>query len=216
MPRRRRPGVRPLSRSESLALMAIAYYQPIARAELSEFFGKEVSRDLIGGAPRHGPHRRGAAQPAPGRALRLRDDEEFSGAVRLREPARSARHRDAGGRRPARQGQAPGRERFRAGSPRRAPPTKPTTGPTRCPNPVGFEPLSTRLLLDVSRSARPRELRLAGDEPGLADPHRRRHSEPRPCFGCGNWSAAKKPPKLNFLSKIEVLNQKSGPDSIPT
>jgi chromosome segregation and condensation protein ScpB len=27
--------------------MAIAYYQPITRAELSRFFGKEVSRDLI-------------------------------------------------------------------------------------------------------------------------------------------------------------------------
>ena len=44
------PGVqlaRPLSRSESLVLMSIAYFQPITRGELSTLFGKEVSRDLI-------------------------------------------------------------------------------------------------------------------------------------------------------------------------
>lgn len=28
--------------------MSIAYFQPITRSELSSFFGKEVSRDLIG------------------------------------------------------------------------------------------------------------------------------------------------------------------------
>jgi segregation and condensation protein B len=41
-------GKRPLSQSEGLVLMCIAYFQPITRAELSSFFGKEVSRDLIG------------------------------------------------------------------------------------------------------------------------------------------------------------------------
>ena len=39
---------RPLSQSENLVLMCIAYFQPITRAELSSFFGKEISRDLIG------------------------------------------------------------------------------------------------------------------------------------------------------------------------
>ena len=39
--------VRPLSQHESLILMCIAYYQPITRGELGQFFGKEVSRDLI-------------------------------------------------------------------------------------------------------------------------------------------------------------------------
>lgn len=39
---------RPLSQTESLALTAIAYFQPITRGELSSFFGKEISRDLIG------------------------------------------------------------------------------------------------------------------------------------------------------------------------
>lgn len=37
-----------LTRQEALALMTIAYFQPITRAELSAFFGREISRDLIG------------------------------------------------------------------------------------------------------------------------------------------------------------------------
>ncbi len=41
-------GSKPLSQSEALVLMCIAYFQPITRGELSSFFGKEVSRDLIG------------------------------------------------------------------------------------------------------------------------------------------------------------------------
>ena len=68
-------------------------------------------------------------------------------------------------------------------------------------NPVGFEPLSTRRLLDVSRSARPRELRLAGDQPGLADPHRRGHSEPRPCFGLRELERRKKAPEIESLKQ---------------
>ncbi|WP_280940164.1 SMC-Scp complex subunit ScpB [Aquamicrobium defluvii] len=39
--------------------MCIAYFQPITRGELSSFFGKEVSRDLIG-------HLRGAKLIASG------------------------------------------------------------------------------------------------------------------------------------------------------
>ncbi|TIQ37188.1 MAG: SMC-Scp complex subunit ScpB [Mesorhizobium sp.] len=41
-------GSKELTQSEALVLMCIAYFQPITRAELSSFFGKEVSRDLIG------------------------------------------------------------------------------------------------------------------------------------------------------------------------
>ena len=40
--------VRPLSQSETLILAVIAYYQPITRGEIAQFFGKEVSRDTIG------------------------------------------------------------------------------------------------------------------------------------------------------------------------
>lgn len=54
-----RDHVRPLSQQESLILMCIAYFQPITRGELGQFFGKEVSRDLIG-------HLRGLGFIAPG------------------------------------------------------------------------------------------------------------------------------------------------------
>lgn len=43
-----RQGAKELSQSEALVLMCIAYFQRITRGELSSFFGKEVSRDLIG------------------------------------------------------------------------------------------------------------------------------------------------------------------------
>ena len=36
-----------LSRSNALVLMGIAYFQPITRGELSQFLGREVSRDTI-------------------------------------------------------------------------------------------------------------------------------------------------------------------------
>lgn len=52
-------GQKNLTQSEVLVLMCIAYFQPITRAELSSFFGKEVSRDLIG-------HLRGADLIASG------------------------------------------------------------------------------------------------------------------------------------------------------
>jgi segregation and condensation protein B len=48
-----------LTQSEALVLMSIAYFQPITRGELSSFFGKEISRDLIG-------HLRGAKLIASG------------------------------------------------------------------------------------------------------------------------------------------------------
>ena len=48
-----------LTQSDVLVLMCIAYFQPITRAELSSFFGKEISRDLIG-------HLRGAKLVASG------------------------------------------------------------------------------------------------------------------------------------------------------
>jgi segregation and condensation protein B len=42
------PRLQPLSRTETLVLTAIVYFQPITRGELSQLFGKEVSRDVIG------------------------------------------------------------------------------------------------------------------------------------------------------------------------
>jgi len=58
--------VRPLSQQESLILMCIAYYQPITRGELSQFFGKEVSRDLIAHLRGVGFIASGPRAPQPG------------------------------------------------------------------------------------------------------------------------------------------------------
>lgn len=55
-----------LSQSEVLVLMCVAYFQPITRAELSGFFGKEVSRDLIGRLRGAGLIASGPRSPTPG------------------------------------------------------------------------------------------------------------------------------------------------------
>ena len=55
-----------LSQSELLVLMCIAYFQPITRAELSTFFGKEISRDLIGNLRSFGFIASGPRAPQPG------------------------------------------------------------------------------------------------------------------------------------------------------
>jgi segregation and condensation protein B len=52
-------GAGDLTQSEVLVLMCVAYFQPITRAELSSFFGKEISRAFIG-------HLRGARMIASG------------------------------------------------------------------------------------------------------------------------------------------------------
>jgi chromosome segregation and condensation protein ScpB len=58
--------VRPLSRSDALILMCIAYFQPVTRADLSAFFGKEVSRDVIGHLRSLGFIAAGPRSPTPG------------------------------------------------------------------------------------------------------------------------------------------------------
>lgn len=55
-----------LSQSEMLVLMCIAYFQPITRAELSSFFGKEISRDLIGKLRGFDMIASGPRSPTPG------------------------------------------------------------------------------------------------------------------------------------------------------
>ena len=52
-----------LSRSNALIQMAIGYFQPITRGELSQFFGREVSRDAIAACA-------AKASSPPGRAAR--------------------------------------------------------------------------------------------------------------------------------------------------
>ncbi|BCG75965.1 transcriptional regulator [Mesorhizobium sp. 113-1-2] len=55
-----------LTQSDVLVLMCIAYFQPITRAELSSFFGKEISRDLIGHLRGAGLIASGPRSPTPG------------------------------------------------------------------------------------------------------------------------------------------------------
>ena len=59
-------AARPLSQQENLILMCIAYYQPITRGELGQFFGKEISRDLIGYLRGLGFIATGPRAPQPG------------------------------------------------------------------------------------------------------------------------------------------------------
>ncbi|CAH1661241.1 SMC-Scp complex subunit ScpB [Chelatococcus asaccharovorans] len=57
---------KPLSQSDALILMCIAYFQPITRGELGQFFGKEVSRDVIGHLRSLGFIAAGPRSPQPG------------------------------------------------------------------------------------------------------------------------------------------------------
>jgi segregation and condensation protein B len=66
-----------LTQSEVLVLMCIAYFQPITRAELSSFFGKEVSRDLIGRLRAAGLIGSGPRSPTPGAPYTYVTTKEF-------------------------------------------------------------------------------------------------------------------------------------------
>jgi segregation and condensation protein B len=55
-----------LSRSNALVLMAIGYFQPITRGELSQFLGREVSRDAIAALRGEGFIAAGPRSPTPG------------------------------------------------------------------------------------------------------------------------------------------------------
>ncbi|PRX08516.1 UNVERIFIED_ORG: segregation and condensation protein B [Martelella mediterranea] len=55
-----------LSEFESMVLMAVGYFQPITRAELSKIFGKGVSRDTIGALRNAALIASGPRSPTPG------------------------------------------------------------------------------------------------------------------------------------------------------
>lgn len=57
---------KPLSQTEALVLMGIAYFQPITRGELGAFFGKEVSRDIIAHLRKLSLIASGPRSPQPG------------------------------------------------------------------------------------------------------------------------------------------------------
>jgi chromosome segregation and condensation protein ScpB len=70
------------TQSEVLVLMCIAYFQPITRAELSSFFGKEISRDLIGRLRGGRFYRLGPAQSDARGSVHLCHDERVPAGVR--------------------------------------------------------------------------------------------------------------------------------------
>ncbi|MDZ7926687.1 MAG: SMC-Scp complex subunit ScpB [Agrobacterium sp.] len=55
-----------LSEFEAMVLMAVGYFQPVTRGELSKIFGKEVSRDTIGSLRGAGFISSGPRSPTPG------------------------------------------------------------------------------------------------------------------------------------------------------
>jgi segregation and condensation protein B len=55
-----------LSRYEATVLVAIGYFQPVTRGELSKIFGKEVSRDTIAALRQAGFIASGPRSPRPG------------------------------------------------------------------------------------------------------------------------------------------------------
>jgi chromosome segregation and condensation protein ScpB len=55
-----------LTRTETFALTAIAYLQPVTRGEISKLAGREISRDVIGSLKRHGLIDGAIRAPQPG------------------------------------------------------------------------------------------------------------------------------------------------------
>ena len=55
-----------LSKANAMLLMGIAYFQPITRGELSELFGREISRDAIAALRVDGLIAAGPRSPTPG------------------------------------------------------------------------------------------------------------------------------------------------------
>ncbi|MFH1556395.1 MAG: SMC-Scp complex subunit ScpB [Pseudomonadota bacterium] len=68
---------KPLSQSEALVLLCVAYFQPITRGELSQFFGREISRDTIGHLRRLGFLAAGPRSPQPGAPYTYVTTREF-------------------------------------------------------------------------------------------------------------------------------------------
>ena len=108
-------GLADLTRTETFALTAIAYLQPVTRGEISRLAGREISRDIIASLKRRGLID-GAIRAPTRRPVRLCDDAEIPGGVRLRLAPRSARPRAAQGGTPAAERAGGERPRQRAGA----------------------------------------------------------------------------------------------------
>ncbi|CAN7667875.1 SMC-Scp complex subunit ScpB [Rhizobium sp. LjRoot30] len=73
-----------LSDFEAMVLMAIAYFQPISRGELSKIFGKEVSRDTIASLRNANFLASGPRSPTPGAPYTYVTTKQFLSAFGLR------------------------------------------------------------------------------------------------------------------------------------
>jgi len=72
-----------LSDFEAMVLMAIAYFQPITRGDLSKIFGKEVSRDTIASLRNANFLASGPRSPTPGAPYTYVTTEHFLSAFGL-------------------------------------------------------------------------------------------------------------------------------------
>ncbi|MGJ7041453.1 segregation and condensation protein B [Shinella sp. BE166] len=73
-----------LSQFEAMVLMAIGYYQPITRSELSKIFGKDVSRDTIASLRGAGFIASGPRSPSPGAPYTYVTTRQFLAAFGLK------------------------------------------------------------------------------------------------------------------------------------
>jgi segregation and condensation protein B len=65
-PERRGDAIGELTKTETFALTAIAYLQPVTRGEISRLAGREISRDIIASLKRHGLIDGAIRAPQPG------------------------------------------------------------------------------------------------------------------------------------------------------
>jgi segregation and condensation protein B len=65
-PGRAGDGIAELTKTETFALTAIAYLQPVTRGEISRLAGREISRDVIASLKRHGLIDGAIRAPQPG------------------------------------------------------------------------------------------------------------------------------------------------------
>jgi chromosome segregation and condensation protein ScpB len=78
-----RGGAAALSEFEAMVLMAVGYFQPITRGELSKMFGKEVSRDVVGALRGAGFISSGPRSPTPGAPYTFVTTKHFLSAFGL-------------------------------------------------------------------------------------------------------------------------------------
>ena len=73
-----------LTRTETFALTAIAYLQPVTRGEISKLAGREISRDIIASLKRRGLIDGAIRAPQPGAPFAYVTTRKFLEAVRDR------------------------------------------------------------------------------------------------------------------------------------